>query len=115
MRQTPDIGSLDDFFDDDEDGQPRLRARARGPQKSAAPGTDNEGAPKGDSPPVSRRNAEDTVSLDGMTIDELLALSDSPPPDPDDPDAVRDDTGEWDAIEDMLDPDVMLRESEEKK
>lgn len=55
------------------------------------------------------------MSLDGMTIDELLALSDTPPADADDSNVSKEDTGEWDAIEDMLDPNVMLREGGEKK
>lgn len=119
MRRIPNIGSLDDCFDEAEDQEPRAQQRANRSQLNraiaAAQSARQAEKPRSDAAPTPRPRTEDTVSLDGMTIDELLALSDTPPADADDSNVSKEDTGEWDAIEDMLDPNVMLREAGEKK
>ena len=129
MRRIPDIGSLDDFFAEDEDSPGARGARRRDEdaetrqrrprqRRSEDDAETQQRQPRQRRPEPDVRAAvpghDDSGSLDGLSIDELLALSDDSPPATDELGASRDDTGEWDAIEDMLDPSVMLGDTGKK-
>ena len=117
MRQTPRIGPIESCFGDTDDTEPRLSAadasesRSRNASESPAQPDDQPSELREENV----RSDDDTVSLDGMSIDEILAKSDEPAEVAGDDTITREDTGEWAAIEDMLSPDVMLEEGKKKK
>ena len=110
MRRLPSLGPIESFFASEKAAEPAVGNESA----MTKPSTDDGSADPG-STGAPARNPEDTISLDGVSLDEILAQSDAPDEASRAPDESANDTGEWEAIEDMLSPDVMLREKNQKK
>lgn len=118
MRQPPRIGPIDSFFSetDDDTFTPRAGdAAAERPFNQTGFDAGNAKADDPDATIEAERCEAARAALEDLSIDEILALSDDSPTESRESTLGKDDTGEWASIEDMLAPEVMLRDSRKKQ